>query len=115
MLSIKQLNTQQRPKFILNFSLTYGVGNTRLNKTTKKLGINPRLHNTQTKKKTNIRIENFFRRFCYTFHLRNKIKKNISFLWFIRSYRGFRNRFSLPSRGQRTKTNARTKKLFKTF
>lgn len=115
MLSIKYTNKQQRPKFILNFSLTYGVGNTRLSKITTSLGINSRFYNSQTKKKINTKIESFFRRFRYTFHLRNKKKKNLDFLWLIRSYRGFRHKFSLPSRGQRTKTNARTKKNFKFF
>ena len=115
MLSIKRPNKQQTPKFILNFSFTYGVGNKRLNEISRNLGLNTRFYNSQTKKKINIKVENFFRRFRYTFHLRNKNKKNLDFLWLIRSYRGFRHKFSLPARGQRTKTNARTKKNFKFF
>jgi len=115
MLSINQKSKEQKLNFILNFSLTYGVGNIRLKKAIKNLGINCRFYNVKTKKKINIRIENFFRRFRYTVHLRKEKKKIFDFLWLIRSYKGLRHKFSLPARGQRTKTNARTKKNFKFF
>jgi small subunit ribosomal protein S13 len=42
--------------------------------------------------------------------LRKEIKANIKRLQDIGSYRGTRHKRSLPSRGQRTKTNARTRK-----
>lgn len=42
--------------------------------------------------------------------LRRQIQQNISRLKDIKSYRGLRHRLSLPVRGQRTKTNARTRK-----
>jgi len=42
--------------------------------------------------------------------LRRQIQQNIQRLKDIQSYRGFRHRRSLPVRGQRTKTNARTRK-----
>ena len=45
--------------------------------------------------------------------LKLQIQKNIKFLHKIKSYRGIRHSFKLPSRGQRTKTNAKTKKRFK--
>ncbi len=115
MLSNKQNFKEKKINYILNFSLTYGVGNIRLNNFVKNLGVNPRFFNIKTKKKLNIKIEKFFRRFRYTYHLRNKIKKNVDFLWNIRNYKGFRNKFHLPARGQRTKTNARTKKKIKSF
>jgi small subunit ribosomal protein S13 len=38
------------------------------------------------------------------------VQQNIARLRDIGSYRGFRHRRSLPVRGQRTKTNARTRK-----
>ncbi len=115
MLSINEKSKEQKLNFILNFSLTYGVGYIRLKKAIKNLGINYRFNNVKTKKKINIKIENFFRRFRYTVHLRKEKKKNLDFLWLIRSYKGLRHKFSLPARGQRTKTNARTKKNFKFF
>lgn len=42
--------------------------------------------------------------------LRRQVAQNISRLREIKSYRGMRHRSSLPVRGQRTKTNARTRK-----
>jgi small subunit ribosomal protein S13 len=42
--------------------------------------------------------------------LRRQISQNISRLKEISSYRGMRHRRGLPVRGQRTKTNARTRK-----
>lgn len=42
--------------------------------------------------------------------LRTEIALNIKRLMEIRCYRGIRHRVSLPVRGQRTKTNARTRK-----
>ncbi len=42
--------------------------------------------------------------------LRKEIRMNIKRLQDIGSYRGLRHKRSLPTRGQRTKTNARTRK-----
>jgi small subunit ribosomal protein S13 len=42
--------------------------------------------------------------------LRRQVQQNIARLKDIGSYRGIRHRKSLPVRGQRTKTNARTRK-----
>ena len=42
--------------------------------------------------------------------LRRQVQQNISRLREIRCYRGVRHRRSLPVRGQRTRTNARTRK-----
>ena len=42
--------------------------------------------------------------------LRQTVRNNIESLKRIKSYRGLRHSMGLPSRGQRTRTNARTKK-----
>lgn len=42
--------------------------------------------------------------------LRRQVQQNIGRLRDIKSYRGIRHRLGLPVRGQRTKTNARTRK-----
>ena len=42
--------------------------------------------------------------------LRRQVQQNINRLRDIKSYRGMRHRLGLPVRGQRTKTNARTRK-----
>jgi small subunit ribosomal protein S13 len=42
--------------------------------------------------------------------LRSEVQQNIKRLMDIGCYRGLRHRRGLPARGQRTKTNARTRK-----
>ena len=42
--------------------------------------------------------------------LRSEVQQNIKRLMDIGSYRGVRHRKSLPARGQRTRTNSRTRK-----
>ncbi|MCK4375758.1 MAG: 30S ribosomal protein S13, partial [Candidatus Brocadiae bacterium] len=42
--------------------------------------------------------------------LRRQVQQNVAHLRDINSYRGSRHRRGLPVRGQRTKTNARTRK-----
>lgn len=42
--------------------------------------------------------------------LRRRVQNNIKRLGIIHSYRGLRHRLGLPVRGQRTRTNARTRK-----
>lgn len=42
--------------------------------------------------------------------LRSEIQQNIKRLMDIGAYRGLRHRRGLPARGQRTKTNSRTRK-----
>ena len=56
---------------------------------------------TQVLQSTDYRIEG---------DLRREVQQNIRRLISIGSYRGLRHRRSLPGRGQRTSTNARTRK-----
>jgi small subunit ribosomal protein S13 len=42
--------------------------------------------------------------------LRRQVAQNVNRLREIQCYRGFRHRWNLPVRGQRTRTNARTRK-----
>lgn len=46
------------------------------------------------------------------FFIDQNIKKQIKFFWEIKLYRGIRHMLNLPVRGQRTKTNSKTKKKF---
>ena len=62
---------------------------------------------------TSIIIKKFFNISSYTKLLRLQIKKNLKFMIELKTNRGVRHRLGLPTRGQRTKTNGKTKKLFK--
>lgn len=89
----------------------FGVGRTLSNKILETCGINPdtRVKNLTENEISKIRdtIEN-----GYTVEgdLRREIAMNIKRLTEIGCYRGRRHRMGLPVRGQRTKTNARTRK-----
>src|SRR3990172_11446297 len=50
------------------------------------------------------------RNFVVEGELRKRVRQNIQRLVEINSYRGIRHRRGLPARGQRTRTNARTKR-----
>lgn len=89
----------------------YGVGRTRSNKILATCAINPdtRVKDLNDEEVSKIRdaIES-----GYTVEgdLRREIALNIKRLTEIGCYRGRRHRTGLPVRGQRTKTNARTRK-----
>jgi small subunit ribosomal protein S13 len=89
----------------------FGIGRTLSNKILEKCGISPdtRMKNLSDEEISKIRdaIEN-----GYTVEgdLRREIALNIKRLTEIGCYRGRRHRMGLPVRGQRTKTNARTRK-----
>ncbi len=56
------------------------------------------------------KIQNIITNFEVEGNLRTRIRLNIKRLIDIKSYRGLRHKCSLPTRGQRTKTNAKTRK-----
>jgi len=89
----------------------FGIGRTLSNEILAKCGINPdtRMKNLNDEELSKIRdvIENDYR---VEGDLRREIALNIKRLTEIGSYRGRRHRTGLPVRGQRTKTNARTRK-----
>ncbi|MBK7090229.1 MAG: 30S ribosomal protein S13 [bacterium] len=97
----------------LEIALTYifGLGPASAREILKKTGINPdlRVHKMTEEDVAKLRsvIENDYR---VEGVLRSEVAMNIKRLIDIGSYRGLRHRRGLPLRGQRTKTNARTRK-----
>jgi len=97
----------------VEIGLTYifGIGRTSSSKIVKETGINP---DTRIKDLTDDEIskirEVIDREFKVEGDLRREIALNIKRLMEIGCYRGMRHRKGLPVRGQRTKTNARTRK-----
>ena len=97
----------------LETALTYifGLGPASARDILKKTGINPdlRVHKMTEDDVAKLRhvIENEYR---VEGVLRSEVAMNIKRLIDIGSYRGIRHRRGLPLRGQRTKTNARTRK-----
>jgi small subunit ribosomal protein S13 len=93
--------------------LTYifGIGRPLSNKILAETGINP---DTRIKDLTDVEIsklrESLDKDYKVEGDLRREIALNIKRLIEIGCYRGRRHRMGLPVRGQRTKTNARTRK-----
>ncbi len=97
----------------VEIALTYifGIGRTLSNEILEKCGINPdtRVKDLTEDEVAKIRelLENQYK---VEGDLRREIAMNIKRLTEIGCYRGRRHRTGLPVRGQRTKTNARTRK-----
>ncbi|WP_146457304.1 30S ribosomal protein S13 [Rubripirellula tenax] len=97
----------------IQYSLTYlyGVGLYSAREVCEKLGIDPDRPASDLNEDELGQIAGMLEQ-NYTVEgpLRRYVAQNISRLREIKSYRGMRHRSSLPVRGQRTKTNARTRK-----
>lgn len=97
----------------VEIGLTYifGIGRTRSNQILEKTGVNP---DTRVRDLTDDEIsklrETIEKEYTVEGDLRREVSLNIKRLVEIRCYRGIRHRMGLPVRGQRTKTNARTRK-----
>jgi len=89
----------------------YGIGRSASNKVLKEAGVNP---DTRAKDLTEEEVSKLTaiiqRNYRIEGDLRRDISSNIKRLIEIGSYRGIRHRRGLPVRGQRTRTNARTRK-----
>lgn len=97
----------------LEVSLTYiyGIGRKVSNEIIGKLGLDPNMRaqklNEDDIAKINAMLQS---EYVVEGDLRRQIQNNIKRLVSIHSYRGMRHRLGLPVRGQRTRTNARTRK-----
>ena len=95
----------------IGLTYVYGIGRTSSNKILAEAGINP---DTRVKDLTEdevIKIREIIDKgYKVEGDLRRDTALNIKRLMEIRCYRGIRHSKNLPVRGQRTKTNARTRK-----
>ena len=95
----------------IGLTYIYGIGVASSNKILKEAGVNP---DTRVKDLTDDEVNNIRKIIDGSFKvegdLRREVALNIKRLTEIGCYRGLRHRRSLPVRGQRTKTNARTRK-----
>ncbi len=88
----------------------FGIGRNRAVATCKAAEVNP---TTQVKDLTEAevgRLRDVIAKFAVEGDLRREVAMNIKRLMDLGCYRGIRHRRGLPLRGQRTRTNARTRK-----
>ena len=88
----------------------YGIGPTRSKKILAATGISPDLRTDDLTDEDIKLLRNELSNYHIEGDLRREVSMNIKRLQEIGCYRGIRHRRGLPVRGQRTKTNARTRK-----
>jgi small subunit ribosomal protein S13 len=103
------LPRQKRVEIALTY--IYGIGVSRSNKILAKAGIEPNVRVKDLSEEETSRIAKIIdMEGGVEGDLRKEVAMNIKRLMEIGSYRGMRHRRNLPVRGQRTHTNARTRK-----
>lgn len=97
----------------LEISLTYiyGIGRSLAKKIIEHLNLDPGMMASQLKEEEIAKL-NALLQSEYTVEgdLRREVQNNIKRLVAIHSYRGLRHKLGLPVRGQRTRSNSRTRK-----
>lgn len=89
----------------------YGVGRDTANKILNKAGIEPTKHSKDLTEQEIAKIREIIdSNYTVEGDLRKEVQTNIRRLVEIGCYRGIRHRQRLPVRGQKTKSNARTRK-----
>ncbi len=89
----------------------YGIGNSRSAAIIEKAGVDPSTPvNKLAEEELNRIREIVDKEYRVEGDLRKEVNLNIKRLIDIGSYRGLRHRMNLPAHGQRTRTNARTKR-----
>ncbi len=111
MARIAGVDLPRNKRVVIALTYIYGIGNTRAGKIVKDAGLDPskrtdKLSEDDVKKlreyiDANYKVEG---------DLRREVSMNIKRLMDLNAYRGMRHRRGLPVRGQRTHTNARTRK-----
>ena len=110
MARIAGIDLPREKRVEIGLTYIFGIGRPTSNKILKDTGINPdtRIKDLTEEEVNTLRkaIDNYL----VEGDLRREISLNINRLRDIRCYRGIRHMKGLPVRGQKTKTNARTRK-----
>jgi small subunit ribosomal protein S13 len=95
----------------IGLTYIYGIGRSRSNEILADTGVEPDTRVKDLNENDIARLRQFIdRNYEVVGELRRRVGQNIQRLKEIGSYRGIRHRKNLPVRGQRTRTNARTRR-----
>lgn len=98
-------------RVVIGLTYIYGIGLPTSQKILEKVGVD---HSVRIKDLTEDQVDIIRKEIVDNHHvegdLRSEVNLNIKRLMDIGCYRGLRHRMNLPARGQRTRTNARTRK-----
>lgn len=98
-------------RLVISLTYIYGIGNALAKEICEKLALNPDMRARELTQEDVARINGLLQSdYVVEGDKRREMQNNIKHLISINSYRGHRHRAGLPVRGQRTQTNARTRK-----
>ena len=105
------IDIPKNKKIEIALSYIYGIGHSTSKKILEDSGVNPELRVHELSEEDLLAIRNAIaNKISVEGELRGQNSRNIKRLMDIGSYRGYRHRRGLPTRGQNTKNNARTRK-----
>ncbi len=110
MARIAGIDLPKNKRGVIALTYIYGIGNTLSSQVLDKAGLD---HNKRVSTWTDdevARIRQALADYKVEGQLRSEVQLNIKRLMDVGCYRGLRHRRGLPVRGQRTRTNARTRK-----
>jgi len=97
-------------RIVISLTYIYGIGNSKAEMICETTGINPDLRTKDLNDEQVNALRTVVEKIKVEGDLRREVSLNIKRLMEIGCYRGIRHRKGLPVRGQRTSTNARTRK-----
>ncbi len=110
MARIAGVNIPDNKHVVISLSYVYGIGSTTAKKLCETTGIAPDTKVSDLNEEALDSLRNEINKLNVEGDLRREVSMNIKRLMDLGTYRGIRHRRSLPVNGQRTKTNARTRK-----
>ncbi|CAI8908412.1 30S ribosomal protein S13 [Methylocaldum szegediense] len=110
MARIAGVNIPDHKHLVISLTAIYGIGRSRAALICQNAGVNPAAKVRELADSDIERIREEVAKFVVEGDLRRETAMNIKRLMDLGCYRGLRHRRGLPVRGQRTRTNARTRK-----
>ncbi len=110
MARIAGVNIPDHKHLVVSLTSIYGIGRTRAAKICESLSLNPATKVKSLDESDIERIREQVAKFTVEGDLRREAAMSIKRLMDLGCYRGLRHRRGLPVNGQRTRTNARTRK-----
>jgi small subunit ribosomal protein S13 len=110
MARIAGINIPEHKHTVIALSAIYGVGSTRAKSICVSSGVSETTKIKDLDEEQIDKLREEVAKFTVEGDLRREVSMSIKRLMDLGCYRGIRHRRSLPLRGQRTKTNARTRK-----
>lgn len=105
------IDIPEKKRLEVSLTYIYGIGRRHSNEVIAKLGLNPNMRAESLTEDDIARLNAILQSdYVVEGDLRRQIQNNIKRLISIHSYRGMRHRLGLPVRGQRTRSNSRTRK-----